>query len=181
MENTICPWCQTEIVWDEEIGPEEECPHCNNELKGYRTISVTIDSEEEAEEEAREEEAYSSSSYWDEDDATNLKVAGALEAYLPEGTDLLAYESAVEKIMDAQDQVPECPHCREYMLFTGTQSVQEQGFKSVIPGGFKLPLLDAPFKMNVYVCSSCFHVSSFLSEDDRLRLVHRAQQLHERS
>jgi hypothetical protein len=26
-DEVICPWCHTEIVWDPEIGPEEECPH----------------------------------------------------------------------------------------------------------------------------------------------------------
>ncbi len=45
-ESTVCPWCQTEIVWDEELGPEKHCPHCDNELEGYRTISLNLDDEE---------------------------------------------------------------------------------------------------------------------------------------
>jgi hypothetical protein len=37
---TICPWCDAEIVWDEEIGPEEMCPHCFNDLGNYRSVSL---------------------------------------------------------------------------------------------------------------------------------------------
>lgn len=44
--NNVCPWCHSEIVWDEEIGPEEHCPHCSNELSGYRTLQVGIEQEE---------------------------------------------------------------------------------------------------------------------------------------
>ncbi|WP_307348942.1 hypothetical protein [Paenibacillus polymyxa] len=39
MEMTICPWCNMEIIWDEELGPEEECPYCHNDLKGYSDIT----------------------------------------------------------------------------------------------------------------------------------------------
>lgn len=44
----ICPWCQMEIVWDAETGPEEECPHCFNELEDYRTLTLELDNDEEA-------------------------------------------------------------------------------------------------------------------------------------
>lgn len=43
---TICPWCNMEIIWDEELGPEEECPYCHNDLKGYSDI--TDDDEDES-------------------------------------------------------------------------------------------------------------------------------------
>lgn len=43
---TICPWCNMEIIWDEELGPEEECPYCHNDLKGYSDIT---DDEDETE------------------------------------------------------------------------------------------------------------------------------------
>src|SRR4051812_7357694 len=39
-QTAICPWCQTEIVWDEELGPEEQCPHCLNELGDYRSVAL---------------------------------------------------------------------------------------------------------------------------------------------
>ena len=41
-EEIVCPWCQTEIVWDPEIGPEDECPHCFNELNDYRSIDLKV-------------------------------------------------------------------------------------------------------------------------------------------
>ncbi|OBA07918.1 hypothetical protein A9P44_00775 [Paenibacillus polymyxa] len=46
MEMTICPWCNMEIIWDEELGPEEECPYCHNDLKGYSDLT---DEEDESE------------------------------------------------------------------------------------------------------------------------------------
>jgi DNA-directed RNA polymerase subunit RPC12/RpoP len=49
----VCSWCQSEIVWDEEIGPEEHCPHCLNELESaedYRTVNVHIDQDDEGDE-----------------------------------------------------------------------------------------------------------------------------------
>jgi hypothetical protein len=49
-QTQICPWCQTEIVWDPEFGVEEYCPHCTNELKGYRTMELDLDSDVENDE-----------------------------------------------------------------------------------------------------------------------------------
>lgn len=43
----ICPWCQTEIVWDPEFGKEDYCPHCANELKDYRTMSIDLEVEDD--------------------------------------------------------------------------------------------------------------------------------------
>ena len=45
----ICPWCQTEIVWDEEEGPGTECPNCFNELGDYRTLTVELEGIESGE------------------------------------------------------------------------------------------------------------------------------------
>jgi hypothetical protein len=47
MSGMMCPWCDSEIVWDPEIGPEDFCPHCFNELgKNYRSINIDLDGEE---------------------------------------------------------------------------------------------------------------------------------------
>ena len=54
-QNQICPWCQTEIVWDDEIGPESVCPHCLNELTEYRTVHVRRDASIAFEEEPNDE------------------------------------------------------------------------------------------------------------------------------
>lgn len=44
MSVQMCQWCDNEIVWDPEIGPEDFCPHCFNELgKNYRTVNVGPD------------------------------------------------------------------------------------------------------------------------------------------
>lgn len=203
METTICPWCQTEIVWDEELGPEEECPYCHNELKGYRTLSIALSSEEEFEDEYEEHPFGDSKSghhhnhdhdddehdhdhdhdhhhghvhededdYWDNEHGGHLGTVRRLEAFTASGGDLLAYETGVEKLLDRQDEVPECPHCREYMIYTGQQELVPDNLDAPVPSGLKRPLLQAPVKLNVYICSACFHVSRFLSEDDRISFI----------
>jgi DNA-directed RNA polymerase subunit RPC12/RpoP len=70
-----------------------------------------------------------------------------------------------------QEQVPECPHCREYMLYAGKKNMTQDGFEGFTPKGVKQPLLSNKVKLNVYVCSACFHVSEFLSEEDRIALI----------
>ncbi|MCM3703663.1 hypothetical protein [Paenibacillus macerans] len=184
METTICPWCQTEIVWDEELGPEEECPYCHNELKGYRTLSIALGSEEEFEDEY-EDHPFGDSKhghhhghdhededdYWDDEQGGHLGAVRRLEAFTSSGGDLLAYETGVEKLLDHQDEVPECPHCREYMIYAGQQELAPGSLDAPIPAGLKRPLLQAPVKLNVYICSACFHVSRFLSEDDRISFI----------
>ncbi|MNW39409.1 hypothetical protein D3C74_164990 [compost metagenome] len=187
MDTTICPWCQTEIVWDEELGPEEECPHCHNELKGYRTLNINIGASED---ELEDDDDYSPDhddhhnhehhdhehdhdilhGLWGEDEGGHLGAIKRVEAFTEAGGDLLAYESGVEEILDGQEEVPECPHCREYMLYAGTQSVGED-FAPVVPEGLSKALLKTNAKFNVYVCSACFSVSRFLSEDDRISLI----------
>ncbi|RCX17436.1 hypothetical protein DFP94_109161 [Fontibacillus phaseoli] len=173
MDTTICPWCQTEIVWDEELGPEEECPYCHNELKGYRTLNIALGSDEELEEEDEPEEE--DLGIWEEDDESHLNAIRRLEAFGAVGGDLLAYESGVEKILDHQEEVPECPHCREYMMYAGSRSLGPD-YIPVVPEGLKAPLLKQAAKLNVYVCTACFHVGSFLSEEDRNALIRAVSQ-----
>ncbi|MFB5267956.1 hypothetical protein ACE41H_14405 [Paenibacillus enshidis] len=179
MEKTICPWCQTEIVWDEELGPEEECPYCHNELKGYRTLTVDIGEEEEEmlngrqsdehdDEEAGDEDLLA----WQDEGLHRLPVLHTLQKYEESGQDLLAYEEGVEKVLDSQEEVPECPHCREYMLLTGTRTVTADTFVPSVPAPLGKPVLEPPFTMNIYVCTGCFQVQHSLAEDDRLRLMH---------
>lgn len=172
MENTICPWCQTEIVWDEEIGPEEECPHCNNELKGYRSLSISLGSDEEEmdEEIVEEHEAEDSDSLWD-DEESNVTIGGKYSGFGGEETDLLAYEAGLGKVLEVQEEAPECPQCREYMILTGQQVIHGEQFASANGPHSQAPLLEAPVTMNVFVCSSCFYVSHYLGKEDRLRLI----------
>ncbi|CAM2994243.1 hypothetical protein PASE110613_11195 [Paenibacillus sediminis] len=192
METTVCPWCQTEIVWDEEIGPEEVCPHCGNELKGYRTINVQIDRPDDENTDEMTEDDYNEhdhdlhehahdhdhnnrdllkNPFWERDNADDLSVIRKLDSYIENGEELLEYEESIEQILDSQEEIPECPHCREYMLLAGHQTVTGDHYNSVVPASLNVPLLKPPYTLDVYVCSGCFHVSHKLSEDDRLRFI----------
>ncbi|WP_025680888.1 hypothetical protein [Paenibacillus massiliensis] len=171
MEATVCPWCHTEIVWDEEIGPEKECPYCHNELDGYRTISVHLDEDEGAEEQEAVTEAADDDLGWDEEGMYNVPVPHTLQRLQEEGTDLGAYQDRVQQALDGQEEVPECPQCREYMLLTGTQEVTADTFKPAIPALLGKPVMQPPFHMNVYVCTSCFHIQHALAENDRVRMI----------
>lgn len=187
METTICPWCQTEIVWDEELGPEEECPHCHNELKGYRTINITLGPEEEEFEDEENDHPFHDRKHpldeddedadgeplWEDAGDAHLGAVRRVEAFTASGGDLLKYETGVEKLLDAQDEVPECPHCREYMVYAGKQKLvsQDGGFEAAVPTGGNRPLLSGDAELNVYVCSACFHVSRFLDESSRIAMI----------
>lgn len=137
MSTQICPWCDTEIVWDEEIGPEDECPHCNNELKGYRTIQIELDE------------------------------------YTDNEQELAHYEETVERVLDEQEEVPECMYCREFMVLAGKQLTPPGAFVPHEPEVLGQPIIAAPFQVNMYVCSGCFQVSYVLSPEDRMKLIKR--------
>lgn len=184
MEPTICPWCQTEIVWDEEIGPEEECPHCHNELKGYRTINIALGEEEEeelpdsgAEYDAfrRDEVRQEADDLWDQEEPRREGLTRRPAVSGESAPDLMAYEAAVAAVQETQEQLPECPHCRQYMLHAGKQAVSEADIKEHIPFGLSRGLLSGPVELNLYVCPACFHTSTFLSEQDRLKFVRNVQ------
>lgn len=179
METTVCPWCQTEIVWDEEIGPEEECPHCQNELNEYRTLNIGIDEDEEdlepeaiahtrSHDEDKEKEPLEP--FWERDVISATPTIRALDKY-ETSHDLMNYEEMVEKVLDGQEEVPECPHCHEYMLLAGQQQITDSGFQPAIVKVLQSPVLSAPFTVDMYICSGCFHVQTTLSEEDRLRIV----------
>ncbi|MFS0837023.1 hypothetical protein [Paenibacillus sp. 1P03SA] len=153
---TVCPWCQTEIVWDPEIGPEEECPHCYNELSDYRSIRLGADEEEPDEQADDEEPAASPDDFldWEEEDS-----------YTDE------YAEAIRNVLDTQEEAPECSACRELMLHGGTQVTAAAGYTSVVPGPVGKAFLNPGYKLNVFVCPSCFKVETFLAEEDREKLL----------
>ncbi len=193
MDTTVCPWCHSEIVWDPELGPEEFCPHCGNELSGYRTLSVELDEEEE------QEAAYAASNdhahnlaqqqtpvversnglssraatLLDEAELfqqPNLSSLKTVESYGDESFNMVDYEEQVEQLLDGQEEIPQCPHCQEYMLFSGTQQMGTDGFNpaQTTAGASFLP---TPYTVNVYVCPSCFHVHQSLDEASRLHMI----------
>ncbi|WP_379133186.1 hypothetical protein [Paenibacillus sp. sgz500958] len=170
METTVCPWCDTEIVWDEEFGPEDTCPHCNNELKGYRTVNISMDNLEDEAVEFDEpvQETADAENLWDDDDVSVVPIYNTLEQYRDE-YDLSSYDANVSAILTEQEEAPECPQCHELLLLSGTQEIS--AFHPQTPEALGGPVLKAPFSLNVYVCPSCFHVQQSLAREDRLQLV----------
>lgn len=167
MDTTICPWCHTEIVWDEELGPEKSCPHCGNELSAYRTVSISRDDlEDEFEDDDDEHEPdRDHDSLWGEDEQDGVvPVFNSLDRYR-DTYDLERYDSVASAALDEQAEVPECPQCHEYMLLAGTVETRE--FQPAVTSAVGGPMLNAPFSLNMYVCPSCFQVQHSLSEKDR--------------
>ncbi len=140
-QNEICPWCQTEIVWDPEFGREEYCPHCDNELKGYRTLGIDLDMDDEEADEAG---------------------AGAFSA---------SYEEAAEAYVFAQSEEKQCLQCQSSMIFTGQQEVSATQFKAMVPNGLERPFLTAPFVLDVHTCPNCFQMTYQLDSKSRQKLV----------
>jgi len=167
-DRTICPWCQTEIVWDEEIGPESHCPHCDNELSGYRTVKIGIDPTNDRSEQDDEDE--DEESWQDEEQGDE---GADLATYINRSREHLALEETVERLLDQQEEVPECPSCREYMLAAGKETVgSSPAFTSTIVPGLDVELLPAPFEIIRYVCPACFTMQSKLAKAEQDRLVH---------
>ncbi|WP_458119604.1 hypothetical protein [Paenibacillus sp. Z6-24] len=189
MDTTVCPWCHSEIVWDPEFGPEESCPHCGNELNGYRTLNIDLDEGEEEEQQyeaavraAQQEQkperessiASRATTLLDEAELfhqPNLSSLKTIEKYGDENFNMVDYEENVERLLDKQEEIPQCPHCQEYMLLAGTQEHGASGFVPNQSAGKELAFLQAPFKVNMYVCPSCFHVHQSLGEEERLRMI----------
>ncbi|QAY66635.1 hypothetical protein [Paenibacillus protaetiae] len=161
-ETTICPWCQTEIVWDEELGPEPYCPHCDNELSGYRTVQIGIEREDE------------------EDDQDDSDWEGGPEepvdfAELDEvDTNSVWYkvDQALKVIVDSQEEAPECPECKEYMAELGVQAMPA-GFVPTKHSSIGNSLVKAAFETVWYVCPACYRTTSVLSQADRDEMVRR--------
>jgi hypothetical protein len=159
-EQNVCPWCYTEIVWDEEIGPEKHCPHCENELSGYRTMQIGIDRDEDDREEEwdEKEEAQQEDSYNDDSNAGFRQL----------NVSWLAAEETIRQITDSQDEAPECPTCREFMLEAGKQSVTLQPTVHAATGK---PVIQSPFETVTYICPSCFQTSTVLSPEARDQML----------
>jgi hypothetical protein len=166
LEQQICPWCQMEIIWDPEFGPEEECPHCLNELKGYRSLPLNTAIEHESD--------------LDEDEDTDSDEILANDTELEESIDEDDYEANLEenkakdiyhegvmKCLDTQLEVPECFRCQELMLLSGVQTIDSSRFVPEIPVSLGQSFLPLGFKLQLYVCPSCFSTESMLANEDR--------------
>jgi hypothetical protein len=165
-EQQICPWCQMEIIWDPEFGPEEECPHCLNELKGYRSLplNAAIEHESDLDDEIEDEDIES------EEDIEEADTDD-YEATLEEIKAKDIYHEGVMQCLDTQLEVPECFRCQELMLLAGVQTVDSNRFVPEIPVSLGQPFLPRSFKLQLYVCPSCFTTESMLSNDDRELMI----------
>ncbi|BBH24923.1 hypothetical protein Back11_62680 [Paenibacillus baekrokdamisoli] len=171
-QQTVCPWCHTEIVWDEELGPERHCPHCGNELSGYRTLQLGLDAELEDEVDDLEEEDEDPD--WEDNESFKKQrdaALGDLSELRQYSRERLALDETMERILDDQLEAPECPSCREYMLEVGSSHVTGESFTSRTPAAMTIPLLPTPFDVVMYVCPSCFHTENRLSAQDQERFV----------
>ena len=126
--------------------PETHCPHCDNELSAYRTIELGYDEEEvEADEHERAVQALkindarratntgseSQQDEWaedeleeeeeddDSDDPNHKRWLEQGDGFRNADSARFAVEETVQRVLDDQDEVPECPVCRTYMLEAG--------------------------------------------------------------
>lgn len=160
---TVCPWCETNIIWDEEIGPEKYCPHCDNEISGYRTLEfdTEIIEGDYAEDENELYKSAESADDWEDEDSSILR-----------STREIAANSQLQELLDRQFEMPECTNCREYMLEIGEQSIGQQGeFIPVAAPKSGLPIVRTPLKVSWYVCPSCYRTDSYLSVHDRKHML----------
>ena len=176
-EQIVCPWCSSEIIWDEELGPEDYCPHCDNELGNYRSMPL-MDEEDEIEEEEAPGPQLTDEDLWDEDELSSSSQSSqdwmnAENGFRSGNRHSLAMDNTVQRIVDEQGEVPECPHCREYMIETGKQLIGGADYEPTISPIIKESVLSNPFKIIWYVCPSCFHTSSQLAAEERLKLIQK--------
>jgi hypothetical protein len=151
---TVCSWCDTEIIWDPEIGPEEECPHCYNDLGDYRSVNFGL--ETDGDRDAAESADIGLDRKVDTEDWPDEEVRDS-------------YSVKVEQCIDLQEEAPECSGCRELMLFAGSRSLEK--FVPAVPETLGRPFLNPSASLQVYVCPSCFKTETFLSAQDRLDMV----------
>jgi len=155
---TVCPWCESNIIWDEEIGPEKYCPHCENEISGYRSLEIDAKFEEEDELETFRSE---------EDDWEEEEQGSILRSKRE-----IAANSTIQALLNEQYEMPECTNCREYMLEIGEQAIGEkEGFQAKVASVSGLPIVRSNMKVIWYVCPSCYRTDNYVSFEDRQQML----------
>lgn len=186
--NQICPWCQTEIVWDPEIGAEDECPHCLNQLGGYRSLTFTMKNKDDkaaggassaagrtsidndVDDWDDEEEAFDGDESGDEGPGFDDAIRSGRSPLFADGGFDDVYGEKVEQCIDTQEEAPECISCRELMLLAGHRELGAD-FKPHTPAILDKPFLTVPVRLDLYVCPNCFRTETMLSEEDRIHMI----------
>ncbi|MDF2924235.1 MAG: hypothetical protein K0R57_3149 [Paenibacillaceae bacterium] len=169
----VCPWCQTEIVWDPELGPEETCPHCLNELKGYRSLKLTLnqsDGDLSLEEEDEDDHHHHNHDHGTDEDDGALEVEDLLDDYTIE-SEPDDYSERVIACMDSQEYAPECTNCHELMLHAGIRTVSAAGFKPRVFVELRDAFLSEPYSVDVFVCPACFKTDEYLTKESKEEMV----------
>ncbi|MBH5317336.1 hypothetical protein I6N90_05855 [Paenibacillus sp. GSMTC-2017] len=177
-ERQVCQWCVTEIIWDEEIGPESHCPHCENELGGYRSLNVGLENDNDNDD-VDVPDTTADNEEWSEEEEERKNDAGWMkdnEGFRSSTINTLATEGVVQRIINEQLELPECPSCREYMLEAGVQTIGGDNFKPTIAPAIGHSVVPNPFNVVMYVCPSCYLTTSILSPADREAMVERLSQ-----
>lgn len=169
----VCQWCLTEIIWDEELGPETHCPHCDNELSAYRSVKVGLDRDNEGAAPLDNDEADEDDWMDEEEEEDDSEKYNEEEGFRGKNRSMLAAESVIQRIIDQQLEVPECPACREYMMEAGVQTIGGAEFKATEAQAIGIAVIPNPFRMVWYVCPACYHTASFLSQSDREEMLNR--------
>ncbi|MCM3632552.1 hypothetical protein [Paenibacillus camelliae] len=155
---TVCPWCESNIIWDEEIGPEKYCPHCDNEISGYRTLEIDamVDEDEDQGRSLADDD-------WDDEEEQGSILRSKRE---------IAANSSIQAMLNEQFEMPECTNCREYMLEVGEQTLGEkEGFHAKKAMTSDLPIVRNDMKVIWYVCPSCYRTDSYISIEDRKQML----------
>lgn len=171
-QSQVCQWCLNEIIWDEEIGPESHCPHCENELSSYRSVQVGLERNAES---ADHDDVSEEEEWQDEEEAPDMSWMNEENGFRGGSRSMLAAEGTIQRIIDEQLEVPECPACREYMMETGIQKIGGEGYRPNEPQAIGISLLPNPYSIHLYVCPSCYHTASFLSPSDRDEMINRLE------
>lgn len=164
MDKTVCPWCQTEIVWDEETGPEEQCPYCYNDLKDYRTITIGEDKDEPVEENKENRASVLDDDYEVLDD----EIKAWTQAFDDEAVDVYRYEQKVKALQQEQEDMETCPTCHEVMIVAGTAPIGGGNFQAI--EALK-EALQSPLQVKVLMCPSCFLLKWKLADEQRISII----------
>ena len=140
--HTICPWCDAESSWDEEIGAEEHCPYCLNELGDYRSLSIASD----------------------DIDERGAEIEHRANATTDVGAGDISFHEYTKALLAEQTNWHICQECDEPMIHIGQQIMTGPLMQVRVWQG--TPVLPLPITTDMFVCPSCNRLEQLLSSKD---------------